>query len=511
MKKLLAILLTLVLALGMVACTEAGDATVQDGFNGVWYNSAGRKLELKDDGTYLLADEVEGGKWDEKSESEAECTDVYGTFSATYAKDDEGESLVFGPYGTFRRATEEQIARYESALRKPLVKVFFGPETSLAVWHETKESYVETTAIINDQGLAIAVPNATPPLNYSAAASTVLFYEEVILQIINGSAWILDRETGIVLHSGSILSYNDEYIALRKSRSQGTRKGYDYAVVDGKGNLVVDWTPQPTETVNGYEVERIDHNAKRAGGILAVSRQNETFYFFNPLTGKTFRVTVPNLSSYLQAEDKIYFREGSVAADWSSSPAQPVEYSGFTLNEDGTPVATVVPQSFGCYRCGDFFLEHPPRSDPEKGLTFRHCTTGETFTLNYPILEFDGKTDLLGDFGYAVYYEKEGNQTGAYLIGFDTTGKTLFGPIPLENWFSLDYKYGYLSKKGYLAISVDYEELAIFNKKGEKLFTGETLPDWFYDSNHLDSERGVIDADGRVLIPHVTFLPEETK
>ena len=505
MKKLLAILLTLILSLGLVACNGGGSGETeeapppQEGFGGVWYNSAGRKLELKEDGTYLLADEVEGGKWEKKSETEGECTDAYGTFSVTYAKDESGESLVFGPYGTFRRATEEQVARYESALRKPIINAHLSEDCAMVFWNDTEQTNLASNAVINNEGLVLGVPSIT------VAATVYQFYEDVILTA--GS--VVDKKTGNVLHSGNVLSYNEEYIVLGKSYHLTNGSEYYYAVVDAKGNLAVDWTPYPTLIKDGKKVNYPKRDVQRPSGLLIAFYDAGTYYVFNPLTGKTFRLERLDDSLTAITEDGMVFKNYSFAPDWTS-PAQPTGYEAFTLREDGTPVQAVAPEGYMLSSAGNFFLEYHLENREPKGVTLRNRTTGETFYLDYPIAQHRDTITIVGNYGCATYTTYENERYNVYAVLFDTKGNILCEPIRVEGWIG-DNSRKSLSEDGFLALCPDEDEVIIYDKTGEQVFAGSELPAWFHKQDRRLTEKGIVDAAGRVLIPHITFLPAEMK
>ena len=504
MKKWIAIILTLVLALGTVACTEAGDATVQEGFDGVWYNSAGRKLELKNDGTYLLADEVEGGKWEKKSEIEAECTDVYGTFSATYAKDESGESLVFGPYGTFRRATEEQVARYESALCKPILSITTGTDYSLATWHLDSPASRENAAIINGEGLVLAT------LDTMIAGSAIL-YDEVLLWISENrnQGWVINRNTGAVLASGSPLSNTDEHIALRSKRTTANGETDCYIVLNRKGEVAVDWTPIPTVLDNGHEYVPLDKNASGIGGVL-VGSYPSCYYILNPLTGKTFRVE--NARSIHTTEGTFFERQNvdtpcAVASDWTS-PAQPIEYEGFYMSEDGTPVECQTPYSPETIATEHYFLDFPYK---QKNPVLRNRATGESVILNCSISPYGGTIKINGNYGCGTYCgtAKDGRK-GTFAVVFDMQGNILYDDVLVDEDMN-SHPSVYLTKNGVLATKAENGKIRVYNEKGEEIYSGEKAPGWLYDKPYFDSEKGVMDPSGRVLIPHITFLPAEMK
>ncbi|MBP3301073.1 MAG: hypothetical protein J6M34_06185 [Clostridia bacterium] len=517
MKKWIAFLLTILLALPLAACTgevpqNADDLSVQEGFGGIWYNSAGRKLELKSDGTYLLADEVEGGKWEKKSETDAECTDVYGTFSATYAKEDSEERLTFGPYGEFHRATEEELSRFEKGLNLPLHSVSFFHQ-GLAVSSQGKENAPATLAVINRDGLALSVPE-------NAAFGRVEFFGDLLIF----DKGITNFTTGKAVAVGQeIFQSGEEHVILIKNDS--SRYGVVYAVYDKKGNAVVDWAPIERQGAEGEipaftEYVYVNH----ADGLLyhdtfapgTDGRRTRIYYFFNPVSGEKFRVEAPEngdidirLESgpvfYATAEERYSF-----ASDWTS-PATPVELDSFRVTKEGK-VEQVPPFQTSVRPQGDWFI--CIGSEETEGKTIvTNGITGETFSFNLPTEKMLIK---ITEHYCAVAYKTE--EKGQHKLAlFDLNGSPLCDPIE-EPEFRVNgtpdtYSLGWKSfEDGTFFLYDEKEEdtVHVYNAKGERINTiqNDNFVSYCGDGIFFVEDR-CLDAYGRVLIPHATFLTAE--
>ena len=186
-------LLVFLLGFSLVACEDGDAQTTQEGFFGDWYNTAGRKLEIKEDGTYVLADEKDGGTWEKKDGTLLECTDCYGSFSATRAEKNGVETITFGPYGDFHRATEEELARFAQALVLPFRSIH-SFENGIAVINEGKEFDTQKSVVINRDGLALSVLEGDAVTNRE-------FWGELVI----GEDCIMDQTTGKLIASGRII------------------------------------------------------------------------------------------------------------------------------------------------------------------------------------------------------------------------------------------------------------------------------------------------------------------
>ncbi len=512
MKRMFALLLSLLLALSFVACEGKGEPIPtdqakpsQEGFLGDWYNTAGRKLEIKEDGTYRLDHEKDGGTWKKESDTLLECTDAYGSFTATRTTEDAGDTVCFGPYGNFRRATEEDLARFAQAQSTPLKLIgVFDEGVALA-------TDGEKTFVINEDGLATLILNKAP-------FPTPEFFGDLL--ICNQS--ILDKNTGTPIANGEIVAKTEEHLVLVKEDK--TQKATLYAVIDSHGTFVTDWTPISAEgSESGGKVYKESQNVGCAGGLLLYdsvrgeadsSRADITIYYLlNPLTNQKFRIEVPwesssvyrffesGLAFYSSAPGKISF-----AADWTS-PATPVEYEDFRIKEDGS-LAEIPNFAENDVIIGDWLIDIGDKTNQGK-TSFSNAFTGQTFSLDVPTKEIRFK---ITEHYCAVNYTNE-ERTERKLALFDLQGTPLCDPIPtsLDTEYDATYLLS-LPTFGDGTFFVKKEngsgKYSVYNAKGELIPSPETFDFSGYGGGgRFVADGTCVDQYGRVLIPQITFLP----
>lgn len=504
MKKIFAWALILLLALSFVACgegtpTDAPPTAEPKAFFGDWYNSAGRKLQIKEDGTYLLAHEAEGGTWKKQSDTLLECTDAYGVFSVTVSE----TAVTFGPYGEFHRATKEELALFEKAQ--------FHALASLGVFKDghAAANTGKKSVFINEDGLALSVPEKDAG-----------FQAQFFGNLYAGSDCAVEIFSGSTVASGSVIGKNNTHIALLK---KDLNRSVAYAVLDTKGNMVTDWTPIP---IQGNESGRYAYSdpvyANSAGGILIcddaqIKDENGNFiyiyYFVNPLTNQKFRIeSHPGHAGtfYLESGMAFYSSEPGkhfFAPDWTS-PATAVEYSNFRISEDGT-ISEIAPLTKSDLVQGDWFIRLGCEETEGKTI-FTHAFTGKTFSLDLPSEQM--RVCMTDHYCAVSYMNKE--KTERYFATYDFEGNILCAPMK-ENAYTmsgalkhqLDLTY---FEDGTFLLEKESEsrEYFVYNAKGELLISPDTMKISAYVGNGKYLVDGkCVDADGRILIPGITFLP----
>lgn len=504
MKKLLALFLALLLSLSFAACGESESPdnnqakSPEEGVFGEWYNTAGRKLEINEDGTYRIAHEAEGGTWKQQNETLLECTDAYGSFSATLTAAEDGNRVTFGPYGEFFRATEEDLRRFAKAQLYPIGN-HWGFDGGLALVSENLKAVV-----INEDGLAVTVTGENIAMDPEFFGDLLILDER-----------ILKMPSGKVIVRGYVVGRNDEQLVVLKDDK--IQNCVVYAVIDSHGTFVVDWTPLPRlgNESGGYAYHSALY-ANGAGGVLfyddtSVRQENgeylNIYYFLNPLTGNKFRIESlggPGSFSSGAVFSSRKELQTCYAADWAS-PATPVEYEYFTVKEDGSLVE-IAPVPACDMLQGDWCITFGNEQTGGKTI-FRNAFTGENFFIDLPSEQMQiSRTEHY----WAISYMNE-EKTERKLILFDYQGNALCDPIE-QSYYTVGGMH-YLNLQSYsdgtfLLGNEDDSGNYVYNAKGELMLSPEDLVVSKYcgDGLYLSGSK-CVNSDGRIIIPGITYLP----
>ena len=252
MKRKIKQTLATILALTLMLCTlSACNSNSKNSPVGKWYNSQGKCLDVRSDGTYELENDYGTGSWKYLDDGKTiEFKDFYGSTIKTKAgKDKKGNYIVLESWGTFYKDSQKNTNKTNNASQISYTLSYYSRASfsdNRAVIEYENETGKEYTALIDINGkILYNSENASPYVYYSPqmdalfpGIACIVLYEQNsgsidTYQIINKSGKIIASSKDGKFDK--VLAYGDGLALVYKDKSDVNGTHNYYGIIDSSG------------------------------------------------------------------------------------------------------------------------------------------------------------------------------------------------------------------------------------------------------------------------------------